>query len=753
MKEVVRSVCPGCQRQLTIPADWVDRTVKCKHCSQRMDVRRAMIPMAGVGVPPPPTWEPLPVGSAPVPQAQPATTREYVSAYDTRSKYSSQGPGGYRRKKGDGSNKLKGMIFGFLFVGLIGGGAIVALRNPDLFSSKPNKDRDVANNDKKGAGPVVAAPNKEGNAEPAASGSNFPRRMLAISIHNYLYANPLQNGDAGFAQEENRRTGTDAAIRKLADRWRIPKEQVYHLTDAAIVAEKKAKSEPRPDPKPTAKGGKKDPIRMVAKQETTQRISTSLPLKNVFEGTVTRFMESCRAQDRIVFVFCGHIFDQKGEAFLLPVEGDPEDPSSLIPLKWLYEQMAACPAQEKVAIFDVCRFHPERGAERPHNGPMTEALEKALHDDAPEGVSVVTSCSKGEQALELDYLSAQVNQLAPGVRGDRLEMHGSFFLSMMLPASTAKALTPENRLPEPVDEIPVERMANWIKDKLSEVVTNKYGSERKQTVKLTVKRRADPVPFDATEAMAAKFEFPVPPPTADPAAVSQIVREIQLPPVKSFREDSAPISVSEIIPFTEEMLKPYMAGALTGEPTNEFQKAIFEAVEEMRKQGAAGSGRTLPEEFAGENSDKVKEDLKKVQEVPARVEALLRDAKERLDEVAEMKDKQPKRWQAHYDYVMAQLKLRICYVNQYNLALANVRGGKFPELKNGENGFRLTAEATLDKSTPGEYKEMFKEAQKSMLEIAKSHPNTPWALLAKGDRTLSIGLRLTAATTGAGNGR
>jgi hypothetical protein len=162
----------------------------------------------------------------------------------------------------------------------------------------------------------------------------------------------------------------------------------------------------------------------------------------------------------------------------------------------------------------------------------------------------------------------------------------------------------------------------------------------------------------------------------------------------------------------------------------------------------AGSGGELPEQFGGETNDRAKDELRKVQEVPARVEAELQDYLDELDKVADQREKQPKRWQVHFDYVVAQLKLRICYANQYNLALANVRSGKLPDLQPGQNGFRLTAEVNLDKNTPANYKEMFNEARKALAEIAKDNPNTPWALLAKSDRTVAIGLRLTGGTVG-----
>jgi hypothetical protein len=283
-----------------------------------------------------------------------------------------------------------------------------------------------------------------------------------------------------------------------------------------------------------------------------------------------------------------------------------------------------------------------------------------------------------------------------------------------------------------------------MEEKLSEVVKARFGN-KKQTLKATLKK-GNAVAFDPGEPIPSRFQFPVPPPSADPKAVLAIVSEVQLPPVKAFRNDAQPTSISDVLPFTEESLKAYLTGELKpSDKPNEFQKAILDAVSEIRAIRQAGSGRELPESFGGETNDRAKEALRKVQEVPAHVEATLQDHLEKLEAMAEQKEKQPKRWQVHFEYIVAQLKLRICYANQYNLALANVRGGKLPDLEDGQNGYRLTAETTLDKNTPNNYKEMFKEARKSLTELSKEHPNTPWALLAKSDRAVAIGLRLTGS--------
>jgi hypothetical protein len=732
MNHIVRAACPGCHRPLSIPANWTDYPVRCKHCGTRMHVRRRdAVPMAmAADAGPVPTWEPLPEYTPPAPAPAPTTngqTKNYVSAFDTRDRYTGQGT--YRRRsKG---LPTKALAVGLTFLVLVGGGLVVAAIKPDLFKSKPTTP--VANDNESKGGTSTPG-------EAPATAGGFPRRLLAISIHSYLYANPIHNGATrGYGEEEINRTGTDAAVRRLAQNWRVPKDQLYHLTDAPLVVERKA-ADLRPG---KGEPGKKEAVRPEVMPNPADK--KVLPLKSVIEGTVQKFVETSRAQDRVVFVFCGHVVEKGGAAYLVPLEGDLDELESLIPLKWLYEQIGACPAQEKIVLFDVCRFHPERGVTRPHNGPMSEALEKALHD-SPDGVTVMTSCSKGEQALELDYLSAEMNEIAPGKKGTRVDMFGSFFLNMLRVAEAAGVFSPEKKLPEPGDEISIDRFGQWMTDRLGEVVFNKYGQERKQTVKLTLKRPENAVAFNAEEAMPARFAFPAPPPSADPRAVLQIVREVDVPPVKSFREDAPPAAISDVLPFSEETLKPYLDGELAaGVKPNAFQEAVLAAVEGMRAVGI-GSGKDLPEEFGGQESDKEKADFKRVQEIPAKVEFLLGDLRDALQEVGAMRDKQPKRWQAHYDYVLAQLKLRMCYANQYNLALANVRGGKFPDLKPGENGYRLTAETALDKLTPSEYKDMFNEAKKALNAIIKEHPNTPWALLAKGDRTLSIGLKLTGTT-------
>src|SRR5262245_55616825 len=514
MKEAVRGTCPGCRRPLTIPADWTGQAVRCKHCRHVMEVRRKVPLAVPVGVPvgaPAPTWEPLPDDASlpeytpPVaPAALAARVNKYVSAFDTRDKYTGRG-----RYSGPRRGWVKYLAVGFLFAALAGGSAAVAYLRPGLFSPGGNNPTGPSEPEN----PVGGGGGAGGGGGPttAASGT-FPRRMLAISIQNYLFANPLYNGE----------TGDDVVLDRFRERWRVPKEQYYHLTDGRLTGEGAATKK---------ESGKKEPAGMVVAQKMPTR---AVPLKNVVEGTISRFLDSSRSQDRIVLVFCGHAIEKKGEVFLVPLEGDLDEVEALIPLKWVYEKLGMCRAQEKLIIFDVCRFHPGRGVQRPHFGPMTEALETALHD-SPAGVSVITSCSTGEQSLETDSYDAQFN-FGAAQKGHAVDVVGSYFVSMIRGAAVAGALAPERKLPAPTDEIPVERFATWMTETLSEVVKTKLNG-RTMSLRAPLKPGGEAVAFDPAEPLPGRFGFPLPPPSADPKAVQAIVREIQLPPIKPLGKD------------------------------------------------------------------------------------------------------------------------------------------------------------------------------------------------------------------------
>src|SRR5690349_11035370 len=127
MKDVVRAACPGCQRLLNLPADWVGKTVRCKHCRHPMLV--SPVPTAA----PAPTWEPLPEYTPPAPG--PITTAagpqsKYVSAFDAGDRY--RGRGQYRGPRKGGW--VKAVVLGALFL-LVGGLGVFGAVKAGLFKN------------------------------------------------------------------------------------------------------------------------------------------------------------------------------------------------------------------------------------------------------------------------------------------------------------------------------------------------------------------------------------------------------------------------------------------------------------------------------------------------------------------------------------------------------------------------------------------------------------------------------------------
>src|SRR5262249_59412067 len=110
--------------------------------------------------------------------------------------------------------------------------------------------------------------------------------------------------------------------------FRMPRDQVLHLSDAAPGAMARA------------------------------------PVKPVVEQTLADFLASSRAQDRIVVLFAGHAAEIENDVFLVPLEGDLEVKETLIPLDWLFQKLGECKARQKLLVLDVCRYHPARRRER-----------------------------------------------------------------------------------------------------------------------------------------------------------------------------------------------------------------------------------------------------------------------------------------------------------------------------------------------------------------------------------------------------
>jgi serine/threonine protein kinase len=540
----------------------------------------------------------------------------------------------------------------------------------------------------------------EKTPEPPGLGDNFPRRLLFIHVSNYLYLNPLTSqGMTAFAKGGDL---TKGAASRLAYEWRVPNgsrnNQLYLVSDTA----------PQPD-------GRN-------------------PMKPVITGAYEKFFETSRSQDRIVVYFGGHVMTRKVNdkevAYMIPMDGDPDEVDTLIPLADFYAKLEACTATQKVVIWDVCRFNPERGRLRPGSEPMTAEVAAALAA-APAGVQVVMTCSPGENALEFYNLQPD----GPG-RGKFVVAGSNFLEATRYVAGRAGA--PKNLGPN--DLIPVEDWVKAIGKRVADVASNE---KAKQTLTVVGGPAENHVAFKAEEPPAIRFDLPIPP---KGALTGDIALELILPGIQS---DEGEWAIGNF-PFAVEALAPFAADIPLTEiqkPENaekyRFRLVVLEAFHIIRDVWGKKDGdlRDKLSLAGGKVTDQLKREILKEQEFPAIAITKLERAITLLEVEENKRATEPKRWRAHYDYALAQCKARIAYLQEYNLALGNIRTEVLPTLdpKKGQDGYRLISS---DKLKSGKKEQVYaKEAKELFEKMATDYKGTPWAVQAKRDGGLSLGLQ------------
>jgi hypothetical protein len=549
----------------------------------------------------------------------------------------------------------------------------------------------------------AAAKAKDQTTATIAPNAGFPRRVLAISANNYLYANPVSYGPPGH--------DFHSLVEQLTDALHIAPEQVIELSDGVPAV--------APSNEPDRSKKKK------TKNTAAPALEPHPPVKSVIEQTATRFLDGCRPQDRILVIFCGHAAVLENGAYLVPLDGEFSNRTSLIPLGWLYERMQKCRARQKVLIVDVCRLEPARGVERPGGGPMDAKLSEMLRHP-PNTVQVWASCTKEQNSFELDG--------------------NSIFLEKLRESLLSKTLKRSQR---PEDSLPLESLTEFVNQATSVLAGGEL--KAKQTPGLFGHEPSEGTAFDPNEPGSEKQTIPAPTidgAPADRAEIEAIVREVDVPPLKLVAERPLPRHIALSVPFAASAVSAYSAdygslAELEKQPEKyPLRVAVLKVVkqlnEEFSPEQAAVSFR---ESFAGVKSDRIKAEILREQTKPARVLLDLQEAVEELRKAGAHREQEPsKRWQAHYDYVLAQLLARIAYVSEYNLMLGKIRRDELPELTAGvHSGYRLSSQEKMQSGK--EIKDIAAESRKILAKLATEHRGTPWEILARRAQVAFLGLR------------
>jgi hypothetical protein len=738
--------CPGCKRVVRLPEDWATRTVKCKSCGMvcQSQPTATLLARRAAAKAPPVVKPAQPVPSIPIAiqtcsanghanGEMAVTAPQDAGAWSALADQAFADPMSisttprYRQKKRGWGTVIVALIF--LAVCFAGSTLAIVIWGPKI-KERMNAQAQATSQKEKVVTPGTGTePTRSIPPDVPATGNEFPRRLLGISINNYVYANPTSYGtdSRGTIKRDFGQTLT-----KIADKFRIPQKQVYELSDSS-------------------RGAKQIP-----------------PLKPILEKTIRLFLSSSRSQDRVVLILCAHSIDVEGKPYIVPLEGDLDDVKTLLPLSWLMQQLDECPAQQKLLIADFNRFDRARGKERPNGGKLAAGTE-AMLKNPPKGVQVWSACSAGQYSYEFDEVAEYKGQAIKG--GAFLSMFSVAFLEGSGGIQKAEDPLPLDKLSKRVNadtsEFSVGLDAGDEEEATPEKKDDTKPEDRKDDKKPAMKTnrpaqmpflvgemKAEQLAYDASEPAPKPFSIPLP---ADvfaagierPEQIESLLDQILLPSLKPGKASDAQVRFDKVFPFMTETMKEYNDNVTNEEIKKNKEKyplrfAVVDAVERLRAMNRGGTEIALPTTITEtDRSDANKTILARLQRGPARVLKDLDTIMEMLAKAADQrKDEKSKRWQAHFDYINAQVKSRYVYIHEYNSAVGLIRKDILPELdksKGLDKGWKLASTERL--LSGAEVKDMKNDAKKLYVKLIKEHPKTPWEILAKREKVMALGLQ------------
>ena len=446
-------------------------------------------------------------------------------------------------------------------------------------------------------------------------------------------------------------------------------------------------------------------------------LSTS---KAVIENAIAEFVETARGQDRIMILFTGHAIEIDKDAYLVPVEGNREDKTTLIPLAWVYDKLARCNARQKLLILDVFRYPPARGEELPGAGAMTEDFDAKLLNP-PAGAQVWTSCIRGQQSIELEG--------------------GSVFLQVL-----CKVL--QDGLPGialPYEPFPLDRLIPKVNQRLQEILAPQKLEQFARLSGTYVEEGG--TAYNANEPLPPRLVLKAVTPAGGEVdgldMIKNILEEInRLPPVRASQKQ---VQAASLPVFSVKALEEYKADYKTwpelvamarDKDRYPLRAAVLEAITVLK----ASEKITMKESFGGPITPQIKSQYFATKQAPGIMIFHMETALADLKAAGQMRDKETsKRWLAHYDYALARLQSRLVYLYEYNNILAQVRSDSLPLLEPIHTGWRVGSQKKVQISEP-KVKEMVKNIAKTWKRIAEENPGTPWAILATRENMTALDL-------------
>ena len=85
------------------------------------------------------------------------------------------------------------------------------------------------------------------------------------------------------------------------------------------------------------------------------------PTKSNLKLRLTEFLSRPEAGDTLLFFYSGHGIERDGSAYLLPIDADPNEPTTWLKARTIAEYVSACRAKAKFLILDACHAGGDKG--------------------------------------------------------------------------------------------------------------------------------------------------------------------------------------------------------------------------------------------------------------------------------------------------------------------------------------------------------------------------------------------------------
>jgi formylglycine-generating enzyme required for sulfatase activity len=125
------------------------------------------------------------------------------------------------------------------------------------------------------------------------------------------------------------------------------------------------------------------------------------PMKSNIQRQLALVLRLAERRDLVVVGFSGHGVHYAGKSYLCPSEARLGDPSTMVPLDWLYQELKKCRADLKLLLIDACRNDPRVGGQRSLSpAPETRQFATSTLEERPRGILLLASCAPGQISME-----------------------------------------------------------------------------------------------------------------------------------------------------------------------------------------------------------------------------------------------------------------------------------------------------------------------------------------------------------------